>query len=142
MRGFVLGGAIFLIACTSPTAVHSQNQIQEAGRDPEIVRAQAIVDGINETTVESFTQWEERFRAWVRANPRERIGLAASLTLFATELGELRQYAKSVQKDPELGVSMREDHPRVLRLFAHIQKTNEKFFVIIREIIRVSEPSS
>lgn len=101
-------------------------------RDPEIQRAQGTVDGTNAYTV----QFMKQFAAKAEALYGKERGTAAAALLaeFRAKLAEFEAYAAALLADPEVGTTLRPDHPKLARLAAQNKAANEPMFALMRLI--------
>ena len=103
-------------------------------RDPEIVRAEAMVQGVDERTIVYMQKWELFLNVWIHTHSLSQLKLTHEQ--YRARLIELSLYARGLRKDPELGKTISTDHPKLVQLYGLIKKANEPMFILMQGIVK------
>lgn len=99
-------------------------------RDPEVQRAQGVVEGVNAYTV----LWMKQFTAKAEALYGGERGTKAAVLLgdLKAKFAEFEAYALKLKGDAEVGTTMQPNHPKLKRLGELNAAANEPMFELMR----------
>lgn len=107
-------------------------------RDPDVVRVQGTVEGVNVYTV----GWMRSFltKAETLYSKESSKAVAFILRDFKKKFAELESYAQKLKSDPAVGTTMKPGDPKLTRLDELIAAANEPMFELITLDAGVAPP--
>lgn len=109
-------------------------------RDPEVVRAEGIVDGINQYTLPAMERIRGRAVEWLSARmnkPNAEAFRKRTEFVYQKRFGPVKALLVALVASPDKGKTLLPSDPRLVKLFTAIESANRSVFVLLEEVRRV-----
>lgn len=130
---------LVFVAC-SPTPASSK---AFDSRDPNIIRAEGIIQGTSETTFVAMAGFERRFLAWFAKNSEnpEDSEMVRVLSEYHTRLLALSVHLIDLQIDTADAkkFDLTPEHPKIRKMYDLIAEANKPMFAMMQIVIRAEE---